>query len=298
MLKNFYFNKIKILERSTELFYQKISKNSSFSQLKIGCELEFFLLDKDKKPLNNLNEINIFCNLVGGKREQGDGQIELVFNFTDNLLYLASEIEKSKQEIINLAKQKNLIACFEGKPFEDDCGSSLQFNVTLHDYNGANIFYENNPLIDYCATGLLDLTNFMLPFISPDANDYRRFDLDNNKKLFKNHKYVAPVNLSLGNDNRSCAIRICKSYDNPNCKRLEYRVASASCDAWLGISAIVLALEYGLKNHKSFYKTIYGNAFDEIYRLSKISSNHQEAIEIFFDKNNYILKKFEEFIRN
>ncbi|MBM3590173.1 MAG: hypothetical protein FJX30_02200 [Alphaproteobacteria bacterium] len=297
MLKNFYSNKIKILEKSIELFYKKICKNSSFSQLRIGCELELFLLDKNNKALNNFNEIDIFCNLVGGKREQGDGQIEVVLNFTNDLIFLASEVENSKQKIANLAKQMNFLACFDGKPFEDDCGSSLQFNISLHNDAGTNIFYENSSLINYCATGLLDLTNSMLLLISPNVNDYQRFDLNNNKNLFKNHKYVAPVNLSLGNDNRSCAIRICNSHVESKSKRLEYRVPSASCDAWLGLGAIILALEYGLENHKSSYQAIYGNAFDEIYSLPKILSDHQEAIEIFFDKNNYILRKFEEFIK-
>ena len=140
MLENLYFNKHKILEKSHQNLLKILSKNSDSHHLKIGCELEFFLLDKNKNKISDNNLIDEFCNSVKGKREQGEGQIEITTNFTDNLLNLANEIESIKSKIHHFANQINCLACFESKPFDDDCGSSLQFNISLHDEKNYNIF--------------------------------------------------------------------------------------------------------------------------------------------------------------
>ena len=294
MLENLYLNKHKILEKSHQDFLKILSKNSDSHQLKIGCELEFFLLDKSNNKIFDNNIIDDFCKSVNAKREQGEGQIEITTNFTDNLLNLAKEIENIKNKIHYFANQINCVACFEGKPFEDDCGSALQFNISLHDEKNHNIFNDN--LIEHCASGLLDSSHFMMLILAPKLQDYRRFDLDLNRKLFQLKKYTAPVNLSFGGDNRSCAIRVCKSTESPNSKRLEYRIASSEADIYLALSAILNALAFGLSEKKNNYSTIYGNAFDDIYRLEKILKNIDEAQKYFYRNDNFIAKKMLEFL--
>jgi glutamine synthetase len=294
MIENFYLNKYKILEKSYENFLKILSKNSDSNQLKIGCELEFFLLDKNKNKILEDKIIDEFCKTIQGKREQGEGQIEIITNFTDDLLNLANKIENIKNKIHYFANQINCLACFDGKPFEDDCGSALQFNISLHDPKNYNIFDDN--LIEHCANGLLDSSHFMMLILAPKLQDYRRFDLDLNRKLFQLKKYTAPVNLSFGGDNRSCAIRVCKSTESPNSKRLEYRIASAEADIYLALSAILIALEFGLTQRKSNYSTIYGNAFDDIYQLEKILKNIDEAQKYFYQNDNFIAKKILEFL--
>ena len=275
MLELFYLNRHKILEKSHQNFLKTLSKNSDSHHVKIGCELEFFLLDKDNNKIFDNNIIDNFCNSLKAKREQGEGQIEIITDFTDNLLNLATEVENIKNKINHFANNINCIACFDGKPFNDDCGSALQFNISLHDKKNHNIFDDN--LIEQCASGLLDSSHFMMLFLAPKLQDYYRFDLELNKKLFYLKKYTAPVNLSFGSDNRSCAIRICKSTNSPNSKRLEYRIASANADIYLSLSAILIALTYGLSAKKTNYSMIYGNAFDEIYRLESILNNIEES---------------------
>jgi len=239
MIENLYLNKHKILEKSHQNFLKILSKNSDSHQIKIGCELEFFLLDKNNNKISNKEIINEFCNSIKAKREQGDGQIEVITNFTNDLSNLAKEIENLKNKIHYFANQINCLASFESKPFEDDCGSALQFNISLHDEKNYNIF--NNELIEHCASGLLDSSHFMMLILAPKFEDYRRFDLDLNRNLFQQKKYTAPVNLSFGGDNRSCAIRVCKSTDSPNFKRLEYRITSSKADIYLALSAILIA---------------------------------------------------------
>ena len=136
----------------------------------------------------------------------------------------------------------------------------------------------------------------MMLILAPKIQDYHRFDLDLNKKLFHLKKYTAPVNLSFGTDNRSCAVRVCKSSNSPNSKRLEYRIASADADIYLSLSAILNALAFGLSEKKNNYSTIYGNAFDDIYRVEKILKNIEEAQNYFYKKDNFITKKMLEFL--
>lgn len=294
MIENLYLNKHKILEKSHQNFLKILSKNSDSYQLKIGCELEFFLLDKSNNKIFNNNIIDDFCKRINAKREQGQGQIEITTNFTDNLLNLAKEIENIKNKIHYFANQINCIACFESKPFEDDCGSALQFNISLHNEKNHNIFNDN--LIEHFATGLLDSSHFMMLIMAPKLQDYRRFDLDLNRKLFQLKKYTAPVNLSFGGDNRSCAIRVCKSTKSPNSKRLEYRIASSEADIYLALSAILNALSFGLSEKKNNYSIIYGNAFDDVYQLEKILKNIDEAQKYFYRNDNFIAKKMLEFL--
>ena len=294
MLENFYLNKHKILEKSHQNFLKILSKNSDSHHLKIGCELEFFLLDKNNNKIFDNKIIDEFCKTIQGKREQGEGQVEIITNFTDNLLNLATEIENIKNQIHYFAHKINCLACFDGKPFFDDCGSALQFNISLHDEKNYNIF--NDDLIKHCASGLLDSSHFMMLILAPKIQDYHRFDLDLNKKLFHLKKYTAPVNLSFGTDNRSCAVRVCKSSNSPNSKRLEYRIASADADIYLSLSAILNALAFGLSEKKNNYSTIYGNAFDDIYRVEKILKNIEEAQNYFYKKDNFIAKKMLEFL--
>ncbi len=294
MLENFYLNKHKILEKSHQNFLKILSKNSNSLHVKIGCELEFFLLDENKNKISDNRIIDEFCNTIQAKREQGEGQIEIITNFTDNLQNLATEIENIKNKIDYFAKQINCLACFDSKPFADDCGSALQFNISLHDEKNFNIFNDN--LIEHCASGLLDSSHFMMLILAPKSQDYHRFDLDLNKQLFHLKKYTAPVNLSFGADNRSCAIRICKSTNSPNFKRLEYRIASADADIYLALSAVLNALAFGLSAKKSNYSTIYGNAFDDIYKLESILKNIDESQNYFYKKDNFIVKKMLEFL--
>jgi glutamine synthetase len=91
-------------------------------------------------------------------------------------------------------------------------------------------------------------------------------------------------------------VRICKSTQSPNSKRLEYRIASADADIYLSLSAILNSLAFGLSQKKNYYSTIYGNAFDDIYQLEKILKNIDEAQKYFYQNDNFITKKMLEFL--
>ena len=297
MIENFYLNKIKILSKSLDLFYKNLPRNLDITKLKIGCELEFYIFNRDKSLILDKKLILDFANILSAKIEQGDGQIEYIFPFTDDICKLATDIYNFKNQVYQLADQFNVIALFDGMPNHHDCGSAMQFNISLHDINDENLFSKHSPLINFCANGLLDLTNSMLLILSPNSDDYLRYNLQININLFNKSKYTSPINLSLGNDNRTCAIRLTNSSAKPHEKRLEYRVASANCEEFLALSAIIFAIEYGLAKQQNNYSIIYGNAFDDCYKIEKIIDDFNESQQFFAKEDNFIRKRFSEIIQ-
>ncbi len=301
-------NKKIILKKTQEFFL-----NSKFLTPKIGCELEFFLLDEtSRKPANQGLVGDFIFDLCGElkkkfplfyqvEKEQGASQIELKTIFTSDLSRLCEEIDGCKKFIKNLAAEKKLIASFAAQPFANDCGSALQFNISLHDEGGKNIFESDKNILHKTASTLLHHTNSMMIFLSPKTEDYERFSFALNRNLFQQGKFTAPVNLSFGADNRTCAIRIPSTKETTSeivCgKRLEYRVAAADADPTLCISAILLSISDGLLSEKNSFAQIFGNAFDEQYQLQKICESVEDAVEEFLKEGNFIRKNFEEFLR-
>ncbi len=291
-----------MLDRREEILNNTINHflNSSLPTIKIGCELEFFLLQKNHQPILNSefllklisdlkeNLTAKFSLIYQVEKEQGDSQIELKTTFTSDLKKLCSEIELAKIFISNFAKERNLIESFAAQPFQNDCGNALQFNISLHE-NEQNIFDFDKEFLQKIAGSLLAKTNEMLIILAPNKEDYFRFNVETNLNLFRNKKFTAPINLSFGSDNRTCAIRIPAG---KNSVRLEYRVASANANPFLAISAILLAIADGVNcKYENDFKQIHGNAFDEQYSLKNLCGNIEQATDLFLKEDN-IFKNF------
>lgn len=296
MLEQFYQNKRNILKKSQEFF-----SNSNSSTLKIGCELEFFLLQKNSQNVADQGLVEEFISEIENdltqkfpliykiEKERGESQIEIKTLFTADLLRVGEELEGAKNFIKNFAQTKNLTASFAAQPFSDDCGSALQFNLSLHDQNGKNLFESDANLLKNSANSLLQATDSMMIFLAPKTEDYARFSFETNRNLFKKGKFTAPVNLSFGGDNRTCAIRVPNlPKESKYGKRLEYRIAAADADFFLVTAAILLAL----KNEESDLLQIHGNAFDEQYQLENFCGSLEEAREVFENGMNFIRKSF------
>ncbi|MES2960837.1 MAG: hypothetical protein V4694_00445 [Pseudomonadota bacterium] len=294
MLEKLYLNKREILEKS-----QKFFQNSNSLILKIGCELEFFLFEENSSKTVNqdvrddfISKLQIelpkkFPLIYQIEKEQGASQIEVKTVFTPDLSSLCEELEGAKNFIKTLAVQKKITASFAAQPFIDDCGSALQFNISLHE-NDKNIFESDENILKNVAGSLLEMTNQMMIFLAPKEEDYARFSHEINHNLFKKGKFTAPINLSFGGDNRTCAIRV---PFQKNGKRLEYRIAAADADIFLVVAALLLVISKSEKNHP---QQIHGNAFDGQYEVAGFCNSLKEAQE-FFEKEDFIKEKFLEF---
>ena len=289
MIERFYSNKELILTKSLEFF-----KNSNSTVLKIGCELEFFLLQNGATV--NDDDLKEFISKLAQKyqveKERGESQIEVKFDFTEDLEALSKQLEICKLDIENMALESGFKADFSGQIFANDCGNALQFNISLHDKSGNNLFLDYESLVKNSANSLLAATNKMMLILAPKKDDYLRFDKKLNIDLFAQGKFTAPVNLSFGADNRSCAIRVVKSKIG---KRLEYRIPCARADVYLAIAAIIISLQ---KVSAQKFEQVFGNAFDEKYQLDNLCKNLDEAEEIFFSEDNFIRKTFDNFLRS
>jgi glutamine synthetase len=153
------------------------------------------------------------------------------------------------------------------------------------------------------ANKLLSSTDFMMLLLAPKPENYLRFNSKINLNLFKKGKFSAPINLSFGGDNRTCAIRVPALTKEKPGKRLEYRLACAEADQWLCMAAILIALievrslpDSNSIQEKTNFEQIFGNAFDQKYELKEFCNSYEEANRIFFSEENFIRKKFEEFL--
>ena len=279
----------------------------------MGVELEFYLTlnnhnkinsDDDEKNIvqhikdDQLNKFIDTCNdhffikkigLI--KREQGINQLEFSSLPYDNILKLCEDLDLLKEILSNLANLNGYKISYKAFHNLDDCPSSLQFNFSLIDNFKTNILKDSLSSQELLCNNLLEKTNDILIILAPSQLDYLRYSKERNKKLFSLGKYNSPVNLSVGMNNRTCAIRI-PSIKNFKDYRIEYRVASSNCNHWLAISALLLSLSsYKVGINK--YEVIYGNAFDENYdHLIEIIQNIDTARDRFFNNNNIIFNHF------
>ena len=324
-ISDFYANKNSILKKSLTQF---VENTKFFPQ--IGVELEFYLLNQSLQPLENKALIAVYISALEKlfaqdatiykiEKEQGASQIEIKIAPHSDLLLLAQKIEKIKESAKILAQENNLVACFDSQPFIDDCGSALQFNFSLHDIAGNNLFIKdnfadnnffikhketvsqkNNLLLNTIA-GMLDSIEWAMIFYAPQPQDYLRFDLEINRNLHKKGKFTAPVNISFGDDNRTAAVRVLpiKNWQNSHDDfsatkpkeiyyRIEFRVAAANADPYLATSSLLIAILYAINNNMlpQDSQKVFGNAFDEQYSLKKIAANYDEALHGFFRKKN------------
>ncbi len=297
LLQNFYHHKNSLLQQVSSHFFGETSLIC-----KIGIELEFYLTNSDQSQISQ-NQIveNFIADLTKQipqnstiyqiEKEQGQGQIEVKTAFNSDLLKVCRDILEIKSLAKDLAQQKNLVASFAAQPFVHDCGSALQFNISLHDKDDNNILFSDEKFLAKVASSLLEMTDAMMIFLAPHSQDYVRFSHEINRNLFKKGKFIAPTNLSFGADNRTCAIRIpAKS------QRLEYRVAAANCEITLAMSAILLAILSGIKNEINPQKQIHGNAFDEQYKMKDFCQSFDEAKEKFFAEGNFLRLKLGNFL--
>lgn len=285
--KNIFNNLLFIIEKSYDF------------KFKIGIELEFYILD-------NINNINILKELKkllpfvkGIEKEKGSGQFEIKTNPYTDIKLLVSDYLRILDILKVFAKNNCLKLILDPLPFEGDCGSSLQVNLSIITSDNNNLFArekingklcESKIMINSIA-GLLKNTNNNLLLFIKDKYCLDRFDIEKNKKIKSNNKYPAPTFISWGVNNRSTSIRIptpqkidLESYmkDDTENRRIEYRVPSANADIYLVIIGVLTAIIEGIDEKLLPY--IDKTSFDVLEKndcLEKIEDNFEIINDIF-----------------
>ena len=324
---------VNLSTKVNKFFYQQdkffIFSNNCFNRfikrfnlkLKIGFELEFYLLDTDYKKSSKFkleqridNFYLIFSrylknNSLSSKiiiaKEAGHHQFEIKTLASTSLILQINNLNLAKKQIAKIANKQKLKPSFAGQPNKKDCGSALQINFSLIDKNQKNIL--NSPedkckkLIDYFLFNILENINKTLPIFVPKASDFLRFSIEINQYLSKIGKYNSPTRISVGNNNRTAAIRIIPK------ERIEYRIPSANCNIKASLAFFLLIMidffnKNYIKNNIDYNeelkkKTVFGNVFLEQYSyLPQIITNQQEAIKEMVDSQ--IIKKINNIFKN
>lgn len=271
---------------------------------RIGIELEFYLIasgENDKSEKDVLQDILKGCKkqkikILALENERGEGQFEIKTYPETDLVSLAGNIVKIKEIIRKKAKRSGFIADFSAQPYLDDCGNALQINLSFWDNRRKNVFErkkDGRELVEtrellFCVGGVCKYIRESTILFAQNEDDYKRYDAHTNRKLHKQGKFTAPVNVSWGGDNRTTAIRIPaqkftglknfkKSDEN---RRIENRVPSADCDPYLAIIGTLRGAYDGLVGNIEPPKKIYENAYD-IKGLEGIKFGRGLGLDVF-----------------
>lgn len=204
-------------------------------------------------------------DMIQGDHEDAPGQLELNFTF-DDALRTCDRLTTYRQICAQVAREFNLIACFMAKPFMGVSASGCHHNLSLwqggeevvksfgmetlpgleanftYCKGGKNTFLpmsgESNwlpgPIGLKCIGGVVEHLEALTAIGSSTVNSYRR--------LWDTGLW-APVYVSWGYQNRTCALRI----SAPG--RFEYRSVDSMVNPYLMASALLKAFDDGIKRN-------------------------------------------------
>ena len=259
-------------------------------EIKVGAELEFYLLDpetgmpKDKGngvysleraaelehvlgPIrNNINEIGI--PVEQSNPEYAEGQVEVNIRY-DEALLAADRVVTFRNVVKQLAFKHGYKATFMAKPFFEQSGSGFHCHYSLWK-NGKNIFADNGGLSKdgkYFVGGLQKRMAEAAICGSATVNGFRR----------RQPYTFCPINTAWGIDNRTVGIRIIQGSDSAT--RVEKRDAGADCNPYLLMATDIAAGLDGLEGKIEPDEMTTGNAY-ESEMASPIPTDLRDAIEL------------------
>ena len=176
--------------------------------------------------------------------EAGPGLLELNIAARPGL-EAADDAAFLKMAVKEVAASLDLRASFLAKTVTGEEGSSGHVHLSLW-RDGENAFEETH---GGAVAGILEHLPAASLLLNPTVNSYKRLVPG----------YFAPVNVSWGIENRSCALRVIRS-DNPERSRLECRRPGADANPYLALAALVAAAADGLRRGAEAPEPIVGDA--------------------------------------
>jgi len=243
---------LRVLERAEAMGYE----------VKIGAELEFFLLDREtRQPRDQgiqvyglaraaelehvLGPIRRSLTAAGIPIEQSNpeyapGQVEVNIRY-GGALESADRVVMFRSMVKEVSAQQDYLATFMSKPFIDQSGNGFHTHHSLWK-DGRNVCAENGKLsalgLNYLA-GLQKHMSEMALVSAATPNAYRR----------RQPYTFCPINTTWGVDNRTVGLRIIEGKDSA--VRIEKRDGSADCNPYLLLAAEITAglngIEQGLQ---------------------------------------------------
>jgi len=244
------------IERAAQLGYE----------LKIGAELEYFLLRRQEdgslavadhldtqgqpcydmraltRSLDFVTEVADHLDTLGWDNyatdhEDANGQFEQNFGYADALTTCDRSIF-FRYMVESLAQERGLIATFMPKPFAELTGNGCHLHASLWK-DGENVFADVDgtdqhdlglsPTAYNFIGGLKAHAGAYIALTAPSVNSYKRLVVGS-----QSGSAWAPIYISYGNNNRTQMLRI------PAAGRIEDRTVDGSCNPYLA-AAVLLA---------------------------------------------------------
>ncbi|WP_375784679.1 glutamine synthetase family protein [Bradyrhizobium sp. Pha-3] len=205
-------------------------------------------------------EIAVLCEkaripLSGLHFETGPGVIEASLLHCD-ALEAADRAIIFKSMIKAWAQTRGMMATFMAKVSEKWPGQSGHIHISMSS-DGRNVFYDSDTVRNISTMmrqfvgGQLKYMNDFCVLAAPNFNSYKRLVPG----------CWAPTSPSWGVDNRSCAVRVIPG--EPSAHRLEYRLAGADVNPYLGLSCAVGSGILGFEENAGLTAPIVGDASEE-----------------------------------
>ncbi|MGD1854275.1 MAG: type I glutamate--ammonia ligase [Leptolyngbyaceae cyanobacterium] len=226
------------------------------------------------------------------------GQCELGFKFGE-MIEAADWLMTYKYCIKNVAKKYGKTVTFMPKPLFEDNGSGMHTHQSIWKSGDTLMAGERYAGLSELAThyigGILKHAPALLAFTNPSTNSYKRLVPG----------FEAPVNLVYSNGNRSAAVRIPLSGDNPKAKRLEFRCPDPTANPYLAFAAMLCAGIDGIKNKieppEPIDQDIYELSPEELAKIASTPGSLKEALSALESDHEFLTAGgvfTEDFIQN
>lgn len=268
-----------ILEKAAEMGFE----------VKIGTELEFFLLDPEtKRPVGGGTQVygiargSQFEHVLGPIRnlctefdipievsnpEYAPGQFEVNVHYaaaltaTDNALLFRNAVKE-------IAAEHGYLATFMAKPFSDAPGNGFHIHQSLWQ-EGRNVFCDGRGhLSDIGYRYLGGLQHHMAELAllgAPNPNSFRR----------RQPYTFCPTSTCWGGDNRTVGIRVIEGRDEA--VRIEQRDASADANPYLVVAGQLAAGLRGIEDRIDPGPRVEGDAY-AVEDVETIPTSVKEAV--------------------
>ena len=213
------------------------------------------------------------------------GQCELGFRFGE-MIQAADWLMTYKYCIKNVAKKYGKTVTFMPKPLFEDNGSGMHTHQSIwkdgQPLMAGDKYAGLSELATYYIGGILKHAPALLAFTNPSTNSYKRLVPG----------FEAPVNLVYSNGNRSAAVRIPLSGDNPKAKRLEFRCPDPTANPYLAFAAMLCAGIDGIKNKiqppEPIDQDIYELSPEELAKIASTPGSLKEALSALESDHDFL----------
>ncbi|WP_280504130.1 type I glutamate--ammonia ligase, partial [Nocardia farcinica] len=241
----------------------------------------------DLRDKISTNLQNAGFELERGHHEVGTaGQAEINYKF-NTLLGAADDLQLFKYIVKNTAWQEGKTVTFMPKPLFGDNGSGMHAHQSLWK-DGKPLFHDEagygglSDIARHYIGGILHHAPSLLAFTNPTVNSYHRLVPG----------YEAPINLVYSQRNRSAAVRIPITGNNPKAKRIEFRAPDSSGNPYLAFAAMLMAGLDGIKKkiepHAPVDKDLYELPPEEAKNIPQAPTSLASVIDRLEQDHDYL----------